>query len=128
MFSPDNLSLKFQKSEKAVTMTQRIKVNAVFIISTGKRGLNFLMILNAFISEQKVFFSHSLIFKRLHISLKLKNNSKSKENVELILEYTVIKDWVIVIAKMKVLLQTKTFVKSLVFKPLCPPVCDTFGE
>lgn len=45
MFFPDNLSLKFQKSEKAVSMTQRIKVNAVFIISTGKRRLNFLMIL-----------------------------------------------------------------------------------
>ena len=124
MFFPDNLSLKFQKSEKAVSMTQRIKVNAVFIISTGKGGLNFLMTLNAFISEQKAFFSHSLIFKRLHISLKL----KVKRKCELILEYTVIKDWVIVIAKKKVILQTKSFVKSLIFKPLCPPICDTFGE
>ena len=109
-------------------MTQRIKVNAIFIISTGKRGLNFLMILNAFVSEEKAFFSHCLTFKRLYILLKLKNNSKSKENVELILEYTIIKDRVRVTAKKKVILQTKAFVKSLIFKPLCPPVCDTFGE
>lgn len=64
---PNNLSLKFFKSEKALPMTQRNtvpcllfgieRVNAVFVIPTGKKGdYHFLTPLNASIAEQKAFF------------------------------------------------------------------------